>query len=69
MSNLAITITQITENDYAGIPETTKSLKGSIDNKNLPIIHTEDSLVSDATCKTNFKNKLTSLGYTWTTES
>ena len=65
---LKITITQITENDYDGNPETTKTVTGTLDNKRVPetIIYANGQTESEI--KTAYRDKLTALGYTWDSE-
>lgn len=69
MTTLTITITSVTEQDYDGVDETTKHVCGHIDDEPCTFVHVEESTVSDATVKTNFKIKLTAAGYTWDTEA
>lgn len=68
MSELAITIEIIIDEDYDGVEETVKELCGSIDGVAVEPQMTFEDSVSDADCKTAFKAKLTELEYTWTTE-
>ena len=65
---LKITVQTITELDYDDVSVTEKNLTSTIDGIDTTIVHSEASSVIDATAKTNYKNKLTELGYTWTSE-
>lgn len=69
MATLTMTIIQITEADYDGVNETVKKITGDIDGGILPVVFIEETTVVDATVKTNYKNKLTDLGYTWDIEA
>lgn len=68
MADLVITITTVTEADYDGVDETTKHVKGTLDLIPVHLNTIEENTVTDAICKTNYRNNLTSLGYTWDTE-
>ena len=56
MATLTIMITTETEQDYDGVDETIKRICGDIDGEHLPLEHSEEDTVTDADCKTNFKN-------------
>jgi len=69
MKTLTIMIGEITEQDYDGVDETVKEVCGSIDGVKLSETMTEETTVSDANCKTNYKAFLTALDYTWDNEA
>ena len=63
---LTITIENKTDTDFDGNEYTYKLAKATIEDSVL--FHSNESTVSDEDVKTNFKTKLTSLGYAWDTE-
>lgn len=65
---LKITITSVTDTDIDNNAITVKSVSATIGGKEVGIVSTFDNSLDDASCRTAFKNYLTSLGYTWTTE-
>jgi len=69
MAILSIIITPETTTDYNNVSVTENILSATIDGKQIALIHSESDTVSDADAKTNFKNKLTELGYQWDSES
>jgi hypothetical protein len=69
MAELSITITQVTEQDYDGVDETTKHLTAEIDCCGLKETWITETTTSDADAKTAFKAHLTAMGWTWDTEA
>lgn len=69
MTTLTITITQVIEPDYDGVNETTKHVTGSIDGVTLNEVTVCQDTDTDADCKTEFKDDLTSKGYVWDAEA
>lgn len=69
MATLTLMVMEITEEDYDGVDETVKCVCGDIDGVTLTERMSEETTVSDATCKANYKAFLTGLGYTWDNEA
>lgn len=69
MATLTINITTVVDEDYDGNPVTIKKVTGDIDGDIIYITHSEEDTELDVNCKTNFKDCLTDLGYTWDTEA
>ncbi len=68
MVDLVITVTAVTEADYDGVNEDTKHVSGTLDLVPVGPSVVEEDTVSDTDCKTNFRTKLTALGYVWDSE-
>lgn len=68
MVTLAITIEEITDEDYDGNQEIVKELTATLDGKSVDACMSFETSVSDASCKTQFKDFLTDLEYTWDQE-
>ena len=68
MATLTITITNETNQDYDGVDEDVRIVKGDIDGTPLHEEVSCEDTATDAACKTSFKDLLTDKGYTWDTE-
>lgn len=68
MATLSFTAESIQIEDFDGNEETICRVTAYIDGQELPEQLTANSDVTVLECKTNLKNKLTELGYTWDSE-
>lgn len=65
MKTLTILITTKNDTDFDGLPYSYKYAEADIDGVPLVETFTEGNGATDEQIKTNFKSKLTSLGYAW----